>query len=40
MNIQLSLGKCVLKELLIDNIINETQFEIALKELEDIYTTT
>ena len=40
MKIQLSLGKCVLKELLEEKIINESQFKMALEELEIIYQTT
>jgi hypothetical protein len=40
MNIELALGKCVLKELLLDKLINEVQYELAIKELEEIYITT
>ncbi len=35
---EISLGTCVFKKLLKDNIINETQYETAIEELKKIYS--
>jgi len=39
-DIELSISKSILKELLIDNIIDEYQYNEALQELEKIYEKT